>query len=205
MVIGLDIDDTITDTLGIVFAYAEKFTIEELHREIKLKKVESIANMVNPNYVEEIHGWSNEDVLKFFGKYYRELIDKTTPFYFAVETINKLRKEGHKIILITARWDEVVDDGFLDVEEATKNWLKKHNIEYDKLIVNAENKGEVAVENNIDIFVDDSLKNCISVASKGIKTFIMDNKYNSNSNSKDITRVYSWPHLEHEIRKEIKK
>ena len=34
MIIGLDIDDTITDTFGVMFAYAEKFTIENLKREI---------------------------------------------------------------------------------------------------------------------------------------------------------------------------
>ena len=32
MVIGLDIDDTITDTFGVMFAYSEKFTIENLKR-----------------------------------------------------------------------------------------------------------------------------------------------------------------------------
>ena len=75
---------------------------------------------------------------------------------------------------------------------------------YDKLIVKAQNKGEVAEQNNVDVFVDDSLKNCLSVASKGIKTFIMDNRCNANSNSELVSRVYTWPHLEQEIRKEIR-
>ena len=39
MVIGLDIDDTITDTLAVMMAYAQKFTIEDLGREIDIKEI----------------------------------------------------------------------------------------------------------------------------------------------------------------------
>lgn len=201
MVIGLDIDDTITNTLEVLFAYAEKFIIEDLKREIDIKRIDNMANI---EYIQAMHGWNREDELKFFKKYFNTLIEETTPFYFAVQTINKLKEEGHEIVLITARFDELLDDGYFDAKEVTKKWLNKHGIKYDKLIVNAQNKGEIAEENNVDVFVDDSLKNCLSVASKGIKTFIMDNRYNTNINSKDVTRVYSWPHLEHEIRKEIR-
>ena len=202
MVIGLDIDDTITDTLAVMMAYAQKFTIEDLGREIDIKEISN--NRLDIDYVQDIHAWSREEELKFFWKYYRQMIEQTTPFFFAKEIISKLKEEGHAIILITARWDEVVEDGLAPAKEITETWLKKHGIEYDKLIVNAQNKGEIAKENNVDVFVDDSLKNCISAASKGIKTFIMDNRCNANSNAEGVTRVFSWPHLEHEIRKEIK-
>lgn len=202
MVIGLDIDDTITDTLGVMMAYAQKFTIEDLGREIEIQEIS--GEFIGPDYVQDLHNWDREAELRFFKKYFKNMIQETTPFFFAKEIISKFRKEGHKVILITARFDEVLDDGFFDITEATTAWLEKHQIEYDKLIVNAQNKGEVAKENNVDVFVDDSLKNCISVANKGIKTFIMDNRCNTKSNAENVTRVFSWPHLEHEIRKEIK-
>lgn len=202
MVIGLDIDDTIADTMGIMLPYAEKFTLEDLGRQIKMGAIS--GDMMDPYYVQNMHEWSKEDEVRFFSKYYRVMLEKTTPFFFAVEIINQLKKEGHKIVLITARWNTVTDEGFLDVEKITTKWLEKHGIKYDKLIVDAQNKGEVALENNVDVFVDDSLKNCISVSNKGIKTYIMDNRCNSGSNVDGITRVFSWPHLEHEIRKEIK-
>ena len=92
----------------------------------------------------------------------------------------------------------------VQVEEITKAWLNKHGIKYDKLIVDAQNKGDIAKENNIDLFVDDSIINCISVANKGIKSYIMENRCNIECNHPDVKRVYSWPHLEQEIRKEIK-
>lgn len=202
MIIGLDIDDTITDTLSVMMAYAEKFTIQDLGREIEIKEITS--DMLDPFYVQRMHNWNHEEELNFFKKYFKDMIEQTIPFFFAKEIISKLRAEGHKIILITARWDEVTEEGLLDVTDVTKKWLERNGIEYDKLIVNAGTKGEVAEAEKVDVFVDDSLKNCISVASKGIKTFIMDNRCNTNSNAEGITRVFSWPHLEHEIRKEIK-
>lgn len=202
MIIGLDIDDTITDTLSVMLAYAEKFTLEDLGREIEIKEISS--DMLDPYYVQTLHSWNKEEELKFFQKYYKNMVEETMPFFFAVDIINKLRAEGHKIVLITARWDEITDYGLLEADKVTTAWLKKHGIEYDKLIVNAGNKGEAAEAEKVDVFVDDSLKNCLSVVSKGIKTFIMDNRCNTNSNAEGITRVFSWPHLEHEIRKEIK-
>ncbi|MBO5398486.1 MAG: hypothetical protein J6A36_06150 [Clostridia bacterium] len=197
MVIGLDIDDTITDTFGVMFAYAEKFMIEDLKREINIKPSVDIADT---GYVQALHNWNREDELKFFNKYYRNLIEETIPYHFAVETINKLKEEGNTIILITARFDTEN----VQVEEITKAWLKKYGIKYDKLIIDAQNKGDIAKENNIDVFVDDSIINCISVAKKGIKSYIMENRCNIECNHPDVKRVYSWPHLEQEIRKEIK-
>ena len=196
MIIGLDIDDTITDTFGVMFAYAEKFMLEDLKREINIQQSTDVADT---GYVQALHAWNREDELKFFTKYYKNLIEETIPYHFAVKTINKFKEEGHTIILITARFD--TDE--ISVEAPTKAWLEKYNIKYDKLIINAQNKGEIAEQNNIDLFVDDSIKNCLSVANKGIKTYIMENKCNVQCNHPSVKRVYSWPHLESELRKEI--
>jgi uncharacterized HAD superfamily protein len=143
--------------------------------------------------------WNREEELTFFNKYFQSIIEETTPYFFAVETINKLKEEGHEIILITARWNDIG----VDTESITKKWLKKHGIKYDKFIMNAQDKGEVAFENKLDVFVDDSLKNCLSVDSRGIKTYIMDNRCNTECNHPNVKRVYSWAHLESELRKEI--
>ena len=64
MVIGLDIDDTITDTLAVMMAYAQKFTIEDLGREIDIKEISN--NRLDIDYVQDIHAWSREEELKFF-------------------------------------------------------------------------------------------------------------------------------------------
>lgn len=197
MVIGLDIDDTITDTFGVMFGYAQKYTIEELG---KSGKIDYSKKLTNHNYIQALHNWNEDEEIDFFRKYYKPICEKTEPFPFAVDTINRLKEEGHKIVLITARWD--FED--TDVRKLTEEWIKKQNISYDKLVVNANTKLEAAMENNIDIFVDDSFENCVQVSKGGIKTFIMDTRCNKGLEDDNIKRVFSWPDLEYEIRREIK-
>lgn len=105
--------------------------------------------------------------------------------------MQKLHDEGDKIILITARWK--TND--IDVEEETKKWIKKNNIPCDKLVINAENKLVAAKQENIDVFIDDSFKNCQMVSEIGIKTYLMDSRTNRGLVDSKIERVYSWPHL----------
>lgn len=197
MIIGLDIDDTITDTFGVIFGYAQKYTIEELKRS---GEVDYLTACPNHSYIKTLHHWSKEEEENFFRKYYRQICEETTPFPFAVETINKLKAEGHKIVLITARWD--LEDS--NVRKLTEDWIEKHNIHYDTLVINTTTKLEAAKNNNVDIFIDDSFENCKAVASGGIKTFIMDTRCNKGLEDPMIKRVFSWPHIEYEIRKEIK-
>ena len=197
MVIGLDIDDTITDTFGVMFGYAQKYTIEQLH---KSGKIDYLSDFPNHNYIQTMHHWTEQEADEFFKIYYKRICDETEPFPFAVETINQLKEEGHKIVLITARWD--FED--TNVRELTEEWVKKQGIKYDHLVVNAGTKLEAAIENKVDVFIDDSFENCKSVSSGGIKTFIMDTRCNKKLEDPEIERVFSWPHLEHELRKEIK-
>ena len=41
----------------------------------------------------------------FWDKYYGEILRKVNIKKFAADVINKLRQEGHKVYIITARWD----------------------------------------------------------------------------------------------------
>ena len=113
----------------------------------------------------------------------------------ALEYLKKLSNENHKIILITSRWNP--DD--FDIAEVTKKWLEKENIPYDKLIVNAADKTIAAKQENLDVFIDDSFKNCKAVSDIGIKTYMMDSRVNRGLNDENIKRVYSWPHLYMEL------
>lgn len=197
MVIGFDIDDTITDTFGVMFGYGQKFTIEDLGKSAKLVKTTGFTNHL---YCQEMHGWNEEESDKFLKKYYKKMLEETQPFMFAIDTIKKLKDAGNKIVLITARWDYEE----ISVRELTKKWLEEQQIPYDVLVVNATTKKDAAIENKLDIFVDDSFENCKSVADVGIKTYIMDTRCNKGLEDHRIERVYSWPHLDQMLRKEIK-
>lgn len=187
MIIGIDIDDTIADTYEVQINYAHKYMIESLNREPVLKE----ANCTNPFYIKELCDWKNGEDINFLNKYYVKILNEIRPKTLAVEYLKKLHDEGNKLILITARWSPKD----CDVEQITRNWIEKNNIPYDKLIVNAENKLIAAKQENIDVFIDDSFKNCQMISENGIKTYLMDSRTNKGLIDSKIERVYSWPHL----------
>ncbi len=192
MNIGIDIDDTISNTYDVLFSYAQKYTIEELSKEIKYVDRNAITRM----YTTTFHNWNDKEDKEFFDRYNEEIMKQVKPKLFSAETIRKL-KEKNKIYIITSRFDTEKSN----VEGVTKKWLEDNLIPYDKLILNAQDKVKIAQEKDIDIFVDDSISNCESMANVGIKTYMMDFVVNCNYKNDKVTRVYSWPHLYQEIKK----
>lgn len=189
MNIGIDIDDTISETFETLLPYAQKYTIEDLKRE---SKVNLTGNLLDHFYIVYVNGWNEKEAIAFWEKYYAQILRELNIKKFAAEVINKLRQEGHKVYIITARWDMKKDN----VEEITRNWLQENNVEYDGLFLNASDKLSIAKENSIDVFIDDSFKNCKKVADgSDIKVYMMDSRANEQMNDKKIQRVFSWPEI----------
>lgn len=195
MNIGIDIDDTISETFETLLPYAQKYTIEDLDRESKVK-IDS--NLTNHFYIIYMNGWSEEEAKKFWLKYYTDILKHVNIKKFAAEVINGLKNDGHKIFLITARWDMPNDD----INEITKNWLKQNNIKYDRLITNASDKLKIVKDNNIDLFIDDSFSNCKNVVdNSSTKVYMMTSRVNGSFEYEKIKRVFSWPEIYHSINK----
>jgi len=182
MRIGIDIDDTMTDI-------KDKLTDAALKYAIKLGKNITydggkIADVYNDgNVYQKLFGF-NYDELKYFLKDIQESItDNALPRVNCVEVITKLKDEGHEIFVITARDSEFHDDPY----NQSKDWLDKNNIKYDKLIVNARDKGIACKNEKIDLLIDDNLNNCLSVLKKNIKAIRL-----SNVKSDDVINCNSW-------------
>ena len=186
MKIGIDIDDVITDG-ETYYAYAQKYTAEVLKREPIL--VNDLGECPLASYCDELLGWSEKEAEVFWRNNYAKVVSEARPRTCAKEVISKLRKDGHEIIIVTARTDKEMRFGF--------KWLKDNEIEYDKLYFDAEEKGKVAKNLKIDIFIDDSFRNCKMIAEEDIETCIMDLRTNRNINLEGtgIKRVYSWSHF----------
>lgn len=184
MIIGIDVDDTISDTYEVSFAYAQKYTVEELKRSGNINH----KNTNHHYYIRELHDWTKEEEYSFWEKYYEKILTQIKPLTFSVQTINKLKEEGHRIVIITARWPEKS----FDIKATTIKWLEDNGIEYDDIVLDADDKKQVAIEKNIDIFIDDSFKNCVAVSEAGVKTFLMETRVNQGFEDENVTRVYSW-------------
>ena len=194
MNIGIDIDDTISETFATLIPYSQKYSIEDLHRNPQLDyNIECKHHF----YIEMMNHWNEEESNNFWRKYYTEMLETINIKNFAAETINKLKEEGHKIFIITARWDAPWND----TKQITADWLKKYNVNYDELIINCEDKSQIAKEKDIDIFIDDSLQNCQSVAKNAnIKVLLMNTKANEKLSTDGIKRVFSWPEIQYLIK-----
>ena len=196
MNIGIDIDDTISETFETLLPYSQKYTIEDLKKE---SKISIDNNCKNHFYIVNTNGWNEKEAIEFWKKYYAEILRKVNIKKFASEVINKLRQEGHKIYLITARWDMDKDN----VKEITKQWLKDNKVEYDGLVLNANDKLTIAKENNIDLFIDDSFNNCKTIAdNSNIKVYMMNSRVNGNIEDEKIKKVFSWPEIYDLIKRE---
>ena len=198
MNIGIDIDDTISETFETLLPYSQKYTIEDLKKE---SKIDFRADLSNHFYIVYMNNWTENEAINFWNKYYAEILKKVNIKTFAADVINKLREQGHKIYLITARWDMPGDN----VKEITRKWLEEKEVKYDELIINASDNAKLVEENKIDIFIDDSFNNCKSIAENtNSKVYMMTSRVNGNLNDYKVKRVFSWPEIYDLINKEEK-
>lgn len=177
MNIGIDIDDTIVNTYDIflkLLVMKYKFNYNQLLIE-------------KSNYFELYEKLDNFDNVK---KDLFSILGKSVKLKEnVVNVFNKLKEDGHKIILITARNYNDYDEPY----KLTYEYLKKNGVPFDKLIVNTDKKAQVCLDEKIDLFIDDSTMNCKDVSSVGIKTLQFGALFNEEI--KDFKKVYSWDEI----------
>lgn len=195
MKIGIDIDDTISDTFSSLFPYAQKFTIEVLGRSGRLNTKQAVNHM----YVRTMHNWTEEEDHEFLDMYYDTFVKDVKIKPLAREYLEKLAKDN-EIYLITARFP----GRSADIEKLTLEWLEENKVPFKELIFDAQDKVSIAKKLGLDLFIDDSYTNCKALSENGVKTLIMDSVVNSKFDIDNVTRVYSWPHVYEEYEKILK-
>mgnify|MGYP000672895405 CR=1 FL=1 len=181
--IGIDLDDTISSSNEMFIKYAKLYNKE---KKINFKIDETQWDL------DKSFGWNDNNYKEFCKQYLRTLLNEAEIKYNAAEKINKLKNEGYKIIIITSRNEKELNDMY----SFTEKWLKNHNINYDKLIINSLQKEEECLKNKVNIFIDDNMKNCMNVYKKlQIPVFLFDGLYNTNDKYSNIERVYSWDEI----------
>lgn len=167
MTVGIDIDDTITETSLTANLYLQK----------------------NPKYIGIIdyHELEQEEFVNFVKNNVSD-IQKNAPLKTGVkECINYLRENGHKVILITARGS----NGFDFLIPETKQYLERNNIIVDDIVFRKKYKGKTCNKEKVDIFIDDKEKVLDEVKKWNIKTIRFCSK---KENSKHY-KANSWGHL----------
>ena len=192
MIIGIDIDDTISESTKQIDILAKEYTECVLNRKFIINE----TNSLDPMWAKYVYEWSNEEDKEFWDLYYENGMKNVKPKQNAVKVINELYKEN-EIIIISARWE--IESGIIN--KITKEWLEKYNINYHKLYLGHKDKRNIVLENKIELFIDDSIKTCNEIQSLGIKTLIMTSRLNKNIDVGKNIRVNNWDEIYSEIQK----
>ena len=192
MRIGIDIDNCISNFDDVL--------LEEYIKHDKELRNTGIVDE-NPIYISiGMFDWSKEENDDFYYNNIQRIAMSLKPLNNAKEVIDKLKADGNEIYIITSR-----DNGeYINPEKMTREWLKKYDIYFDKLILTGRHeKGPVCKENNIDIMIEDSIKNCEDIENNGVKCYIMDTRYNKHETR--FERVKRWDEIYSKISKLYKK
>ena len=183
MIVGVDLDDTITNSSDIFVKYAVKYNREK-----------GISHTINFNEFDQkkAFGWSKENQDEFRLKYLKKILNETTANDEAVKVLNDMHKSGNKIYIITARSDEEING----IEDITKCWLLKNGIKYAKLLINCKDKAKICLNNKVSVFIDDNIHSCFNVYKKlKIPVFLYTTRYNKDYNVTGIFRVENWEEI----------
>jgi len=187
MNIGIDIDDTITNSSEVFVKYAIKYNKE--------KKINYPIDTTTLDQ-EKAFGWNNNNKKEFASLYLKKILREANPHQDVVKVIRKLKDSGHKIFFITARTDEEV----LGVYDFTREWLLNNNIYFDKLIVNSVDKVNICKANHINVFIDDNYETCKNVFEElNIPVLMFQTKYNEIFSDFNFECVKNWEEILYKI------
>lgn len=183
MRIGIDIDNVLSN-------FNEVLLKDYINHDKELRNNGIINNNV---YIRKMFDWSEDEEKE----YYKENIERLANFFEPItdcsKYIKKLKDNENYICIISGR-----DNGeYSDPYNMTKEWLKKYDIEYDKLILtnayNHQEKADICMKENIDIMIDDSINVCIKCSENNIKSLLFNTEYNKNETR--FTRINNWKEI----------
>lgn len=181
MKIGIDLDGVVYDSEKDLRIYTELYDMLELKQN----------NKVNENELKimDRFNWTEEQFGDFINKYLAPIIKKANYMPGAQMILNKLKEEGHELIIVTARGG--YDKAIIQI---TGERLKLDNMNiFDKYYYAVTDKGEICDNENIDIMIDDSPENCKCVAGRKIKAiYLKDAPSYEIEENEHVKVLYNW-------------
>jgi uncharacterized HAD superfamily protein len=183
MSIGIDLDEVIADTIsGILLFHNEKYGTRFTKRDF-----------LSYRFWEIWGGTREEAIKKMYDFFETDRFADVVPIPGSLEAIAALKKEGHKIFLITGRQNHII--------EKTEQWIKKYFPDvFDGLyFANSYNltskgrkKSEICAELGIKIMIEDDIDHAMDCAGKGILVLLFDQPWNQRELPPNVERVFSW-------------
>lgn len=178
MNIGIDVDGVIMDTENWFRAYAEIFDLE-INGKGKIYPDEFLF--------QKKFDWSEETTKEFVEQYGFD-IERNAPLMPCVKLVlDRLKKAGHKLILITARGTFGKKE-----EKLTLKTLKKNGLHFDKIHLCTHDKSKVCKIENIDYMIDDSPFNIKKLLESDIKCLYFRAQGSEQISHENLNEVHSW-------------
>lgn len=156
MTIGIDIDNTLTNTSIVSNTYVKndmKFCYANNYRELK-----------------------SDDGKEFLSKYLDNIVWEVGIKIDALNVLNYWHNLGYKLIFITARGTEKTNNySNLNSLFLTSLYFINNEVPFDELIFLQENKSNACKKYNIDVFIDDKEKVLDEISALNIKTIRITN------------------------------
>ena len=168
MIIGIDLDDTLTCLLKTKIKTAKKY-IKQNKLNVKLIKTDT-------HKFSEMFDWDLKTSEKFWWECSDNMLLKVKPRRSAKKILKKLSKDGHTLLIISARGK----DAHLQPYELSLNWLTKNNIYFDGLFVEHLDKVPICQEKKVELFIDDQVTTLQNLQQVGIDTILMKTAHNLN-------------------------
>lgn len=181
MKIGIDVDGVILDYERILRAYGDLYDFIEL-------KKDGIINR-NEHYLRNRYNWTEEERMNFINQYFLKLSKYAELIPGAKEVIHLLQKEGHELIVISARGGTV--EGMDDIGIA-KEKFERENISFSKYYWKQVDKLEVAQKEKIDYMIDDNFDICKKLSENGIRTIYFRDKDMKKLENENVIEVSNW-------------
>ena len=165
MIIGIDVDGVLADSEPLY-----RQTINRLF-DLHLKQ----EDITSYKY-EECAKLTDDQMRLFWKTFYQEggwL--KIKPLKAAKKFLDKLKREKHRIVIVTSRPRK-------HIKKETYQWLKKHKMPYSEIIFleNHKSKHQAALlhGHKFDYFIEDYYEYALDLAQRGVKVLLMDYPWN---------------------------
>ncbi|MDD5547464.1 MAG: hypothetical protein PHN74_00985 [Candidatus Pacebacteria bacterium] len=182
MIIGIDLDEILADSLNAIVEFHNKKYGTTLKR-----------NDFHSYRFWEIWGGTREEAIKKVYEFFITNPMHINPIAGSFEALKTLKKNGHELLIITARQNELI--------EYTNKWIEKHfpeifsGIHYANTYTMAghsRKKSDICNGLGIKLLIEDDLTHAEDCAKSGIKILLLDCPWNQNSLPKNTERIFSW-------------
>ena len=150
MRIGIDIDDTLVST-------SESFD------EVIKKYGVSFSKKFKDT-------WTKEEKDFIFKNYLKETLESAKIKENAKEVLDKLKQQGHEIVVITAR----TESNCKGIEACTKKLFEDNNIKISEYYFAQYKQSDIAKKINLDLMIDDSINVCENMKKDNIDCILFD-------------------------------